>query len=52
MLGRPRPGWRITERRWEAYSQALLSADPKLQEQSHYNLGNTLYQRGEGQKVG
>jgi Ca-activated chloride channel family protein len=31
----------------EAFSQALLSNDPKLQSKSHYNLGNTLYRRGE-----
>jgi Ca-activated chloride channel homolog len=34
----------------ESFSQALLSKDPGLQSSSHYNLGNTLYQRGEGQK--
>ena len=33
----------------EAFSQALLTRDPKLQGKSHYNLGNTLYQRGETQ---
>src|SRR4029453_2728352 len=31
-------------------SQALLSRDTGLQSKSHYNLGNTLYQRGEAQK--
>jgi Ca-activated chloride channel family protein len=34
----------------ESFSQALLSPDKGLQEKSHYNLGNTLYQRGEKQK--
>ncbi len=34
----------------ESFSQALLSTDPALQSGSHYNLGNTLYQRGEAQK--
>ena len=34
----------------ESFSQALLSADPRLQSKSHYNLGNTLYQHGEQQK--
>jgi Ca-activated chloride channel family protein len=33
-----------------SFSQALLSPDPRLQGKSHYNLGNTLYQRGETQK--
>ncbi len=33
----------------EAFSQALLSPNPALQGRSHYNLGNTLYQRGETQ---
>ena len=33
-----------------SFSQALLSPDPGLQGKSHYNLGNTLYQRGEMQK--
>ncbi|MDG1358313.1 MAG: VWA domain-containing protein [Akkermansiaceae bacterium] len=36
--------------RWDAasryFSRALLSVDQKLQEQSHYNLGNTLFQWG------
>ena len=34
----------------ESFSQALLSKDPDLQSSSHYNLGNTLYERGEAQK--
>src|SRR5437762_10616364 len=34
----------------ESFSQALLSPDTGLQGKSHYNLGNTLYHRGEGQK--
>jgi Ca-activated chloride channel family protein len=34
----------------ELFSQALLSSDNGLQSKSHYNLGNTLYQRGETQK--
>jgi Ca-activated chloride channel homolog len=34
----------------EWFSQALLSRDTGLQSKSHYNLGNTLYQRGEAQK--
>ncbi len=34
----------------ESFSQALLSPERPLQEQSHYNLGNTLYQRGESEK--
>jgi Ca-activated chloride channel family protein len=34
----------------ESFSQALLSRDAGLQSKSHYNLGNTLYQRGETQK--
>jgi Ca-activated chloride channel homolog len=33
-----------------SFSQALLSTDAVLQGKSHYNLGNTLYQRGETQK--
>ncbi len=33
-----------------SFSQALLSPDLSLQSRSHYNLGNTLYQRGDGQK--
>ena len=35
----------------ESFSQALLSPDPQLQARSHYNLGNTLYQRGDTQKT-
>jgi Ca-activated chloride channel homolog len=34
----------------ESFSQALLSQDTALQSKGHYNLGNTLYQRGETQK--
>src|SRR5437773_376944 len=34
----------------ESFSQALLSRDTALQSKGHYNLGNTLYQRGEEQK--
>ncbi|MBO0695072.1 MAG: VWA domain-containing protein [Verrucomicrobia bacterium] len=34
----------------ESFSQALLSRDTGLQSKGHYNLGNTLYQRGESQK--
>jgi Ca-activated chloride channel family protein len=34
----------------EAFSQALLSPDLGLQSKSHYNLGNTLYERGEAQR--
>ena len=34
----------------ESFSQALLSSDAGLQGKSHYNLGNTLYERGETQK--
>src|SRR5438094_4395825 len=34
----------------ESFSQALLSSDTGLQGKSHYNLGNTLYERGETQK--
>src|SRR6266404_972343 len=34
----------------QAFSQALLSPDTQLQSKGHYNLGNTLYQRGETQK--
>lgn len=33
-----------------SFSQALLSPNADLQGKSHYNLGNTLYQRGETQK--
>lgn len=31
----------------EAFSEALLSNDAKMQGQSHFNLGNTLFRRGE-----
>jgi len=34
----------------ESFSQALLSPDTGLQSKGHYNLGNTLYERGEAQK--
>jgi Ca-activated chloride channel family protein len=34
----------------ESFSQALLSEETALQSKGHYNLGNTLYQRGEAQK--
>ena len=34
----------------ESFSQALLTPDTGLQNKGHYNLGNTLYQRGETQK--
>ena len=34
----------------ESFSQALLSPDTGLQSKSHYNLGNTLYERGDAQK--
>jgi Ca-activated chloride channel family protein len=34
----------------ESFSQALLSQDTALQSKGQYNLGNTLYQRGETQK--
>jgi Ca-activated chloride channel family protein len=34
----------------ESFSQALLSSDIRMQSKSHYNLGNTLYERGEAQK--
>ena len=34
----------------ESFSQALLTPDSGLQTKGHYNLGNTLYQRGEMQK--
>src|SRR6476660_5060823 len=34
----------------ESFSQALLSRDTGLQSRGHYNLGNTLYQRGESEK--
>lgn len=35
----------------ESFSQALLSRETGLQTKSHYNLGNTLYERGEAQKA-
>lgn len=35
------------ERAAAAYGEALTHRDEKLREQAHYNLGNTLYQRGE-----
>jgi Ca-activated chloride channel family protein len=35
----------------DSFSQALLSPDKTLQSRSHYNLGNTLYQRGESEKA-
>ena len=35
----------------QSFSQALLSPNPELQSRSYYNLGNTLYQRGEAQKA-
>ncbi len=35
----------------ESFSQALLTKDPALQSDSHYNLGNTLYERGEAQQA-
>src|SRR5207249_10657219 len=34
----------------ESFSQALLTPDTRFQSKGHYNLGNTLYQRGEMQK--
>jgi Ca-activated chloride channel family protein len=34
----------------ESFSQALLTPDIGLQSKGHYNLGNTLYQRGETEK--
>ncbi len=34
----------------ESFSQALLTPDTGLQSKGHYNLGNTLYQRGEMEK--
>jgi Ca-activated chloride channel family protein len=33
-----------------SFSQSLLSPDANLQTKSYYNLGNTLYERGEAQK--
>jgi Ca-activated chloride channel family protein len=38
------------EKALQAFSQALVSPDTQLQSKSHYNLGNTLYQRGEAEK--
>jgi tetratricopeptide (TPR) repeat protein len=35
----------------QSFSQALLSPDLSIQSKGHYNLGNTLYQRGEGEKT-
>jgi Ca-activated chloride channel homolog len=35
----------------EAFSQALVDRSPTLQEKSHYNLGMTLEDRGDMQKV-
>src|SRR5438552_178717 len=35
----------------ESFSQALLTPETDLQSKGHYNLGNTLYQRGELQKA-
>src|SRR5881628_2888888 len=35
----------------ESFSQALLTRDSGLQSKGHYNLGNTLYQRGENEKT-
>ena len=35
----------------QSFSQALLSKNPHLQSESHYNLGNTLYERGEAEKT-
>lgn len=34
----------------ESFSQALLTRDTGLQGKGHYNLGNTLYQRGESER--
>jgi Ca-activated chloride channel homolog len=34
----------------QSFSQALLTRDSGLQSKGHYNLGNTLYQRGETEK--
>lgn len=34
----------------QSFSQALLSKNQHLETASHYNLGNTLYQRGEADK--
>ncbi|MEO6872270.1 MAG: VWA domain-containing protein [Chthoniobacterales bacterium] len=35
----------------ESFSQALLSKSPQLQAASHYNLGNTLYERGDAEQA-
>ena len=34
----------------EAFAKAVTSPDPQLRAAAEYNLGNTLYQRGAGQK--
>lgn len=34
----------------QSFSQSLLSPDRNLQGKGHYNLGNTLYRRGEAKK--
>lgn len=34
----------------QSFSQALLTKNPHLQSESHYNLGNTLYERGAAEK--
>lgn len=35
------------ERAAEAYGQAIAEGDPELRSEAHYNLGNTLFRRGE-----
>ncbi|MEQ1840512.1 MAG: hypothetical protein ABL994_08885, partial [Verrucomicrobiales bacterium] len=35
------------ERAAEAFGQALVEGENEIREQAHYNLGNTLYRRGE-----
>jgi len=35
----------------QSFSQALLSKDVQLQEKTHYNLGNTLYEQGDTEKA-
>jgi Ca-activated chloride channel family protein len=35
----------------QSFSQALLSKDPHLEAASHYNLGNTLYERGDAEQA-
>jgi Ca-activated chloride channel family protein len=35
----------------QSFSQALLSKNTQLQSASHYNLGNTLYERGAAEKT-